>query len=116
MDLAEEERLKHNARVVNSRRVRLQWVREGIAVCAVCNWGGPKSLRGKYGLVEPHHIRGVHTNDLVHDVNYQVPLCPNHHKIAEAAWPERSWAYNEQPGNREELIIRLRELDQDDSQ
>ena len=94
---AEEKRLKRNARVNNSRRIRLQWMREEAAFCAVCNWGGPKSLRGRYGLVEPHHIRGVSKSELIHDANYQVPLCPNHHKIAEAAWPERSWQYNKPP-------------------
>jgi hypothetical protein len=115
MRTAEEKRLKHNARAVNSHHVRLQWMREGIACCVVCNWGGPKSLRGKYGLVEAHHMRGVRTSDLIHDINYQVPLCPNHHKIAETAWPERSWAYNAPPRSREELIKRLREFDQADS-
>ena|SRR5579871_4401864 len=107
----DEKRLKKNARNVNSHRVRLEWMRKGGAVCAVCNWSGPKSLWGKYGLVEAHHTLGVGTIELIHDFEHQVPLCPNHHAIAERAWPERTWSYNEPPRTREELVRRLKALD-----
>src|SRR5271169_1410102 len=86
MARTEEERIRHNARVVNSHRVRRGWMRDGTAKCAVCGWSGPQSLQGQYGFVQPHHVRGVGTTELIHDVEHQLPLCPNHHVISERAF------------------------------
>lgn len=109
MPRSEDERIKHNARVVNSHTVRLKWMRDGTGKCAVCGWKGPPSLRGKYGLVQPHHVRGVGSTELIHDIEHQIPLCPNHHVIAERAFGVNSLL------TKDELVSRLREFDREDS-
>lgn len=103
---SEAERVKHNARVVNSHRTRSKWTKEGTAACAVCGWRGPRSLQGKYGLVQPHHVRGVSSPELIHDVEHQIPLCPNHHVVA-----ERAFRYINPPLSKDEVIAQLREFD-----
>src|SRR5258706_5848498 len=102
-----------NARVVNSNRMRLGWMSQGGESCAVCGWSGPKSLWRKKGLVQPHHILGTSTLELIFDATHQLPLCPNHHVIAHAAWPEKAWKHNYHPTTREELIRLLVEYDHD---
>jgi predicted HNH restriction endonuclease len=109
MARSEAERIKHNARVVNSHRVRRKWMRENTAKCAVCSWSGPLYLRGKYGLVQSHHVRGVGTHELIHNIEHQIPLCPNHHVVA-----ERAFRNVNPPLTGDELVSRLRELDRED--
>jgi predicted restriction endonuclease len=106
MPRSEAERIKHNGRVVNSHRTRLRWMNAGTAVCAVCGWTGPQALQGKYGLVQPHHVRGVGSPELIHDIEHQIPLCPNHHVIA-----ERAFGHTIPPLTKDELIAKLTEFD-----
>lgn len=106
MARSEEERIKHNARVVNSHSVRLKWMRDGTAACAVCCWTGPRSIQGRYGLVQPHHVRGVGSTELILDIEHQIPLCPNHHVVA-----ERAFSNVDPPLTKDELIEKLREFD-----
>ena len=110
MALTEAERSKRSARVNNSRKVRRKWVQDGTAKCEVCNWSGPPSLKGRYILVQPHHIRGVGSNELIHDEEHQIPLCPNHHVIA-----ERAFSKLDPPLTKDELIMKLKAFDREDS-
>ena len=110
MPRSDEERVKHNDRVVNSHRTRRKWMHDGTAKCAVCDWTGPLSLQGKYGLVQSHHVRGVGSTELIHDIEHQIQLCPNHHVVA-----HRISRSVDSSLTKDELVSKLRELDREGS-
>ena len=108
MESPDERALRDRLRKSTSTRERRQLRREGRDSCTVCGWKGPKSLR-YYVLVQPHHIKGVSTKELIQDRENMVPLCPNHHRIAELAFRP----HNDPPPTADEVIRRLKAMDEE---